>query len=242
MRKNRMGGIILLMTLFVTHDMLAQQKTNSIQNASELIQANAKALENVDQLILVSTDADKNTVAVFFAYEKINQRWTQKFGPIKAVIGRNGMADPGNKIEGDGKSPTGLFELGQLFSYEKTIQSQLPFIQSGPEDKWIDDPASPDYNRHIRGTTKAKSYENLLLTSIDYKYCMVIEYNTRPVLKGKGSAIFFHLADANYTPTAGCVAIRENDMLTILSWLKPSLKKYILMGSYPNLLNLSKKE
>ncbi len=71
---------------------------------------------------------------------------------------------------------------------------------------------------------------------------MVIEYNTHPVLKGKGSAIFFHLADEVYTPTAGCVAIQEKEMLPILSWLKPGLKKYILMGNQENLLKGKLKE
>jgi L,D-peptidoglycan transpeptidase YkuD (ErfK/YbiS/YcfS/YnhG family) len=60
---------------------------------------------------------------------------------------------------------------------------------------------------------------------------MVIEYNTQPVVKGKGSAIFFHLADANYSPTAGCVAIQETDMDKILLWLDPNKQKAILMGN-----------
>ena len=68
----------------------------------------------------------------------------------------------------------------------------------------------------------------LKLSSIDYKYCMVIEYNTHPVVKGKGSAIFFHVADEKYSPTAGCVAIAEKDMLQFLKWFKPKKKKAML--------------
>ena len=82
-------------------------------------------------------------------------------------------------------------------------------------------------NTYVRGATQAKSYENLLLSSIDYKYCMVIEYNTNPVIKGKGSAIFFHITSNQYPPTAGCVAVKEQDMLRILAWLDPRKKKYI---------------
>ena len=66
-------------------------------------------------------------------------------------------------------------------------------------DKWIDDSSSNDYNKYVRGATTAKSFENLKLKSIDYKYCMVIEYNTHPVIKGKGSAIFFHVTNDKYT-------------------------------------------
>ena len=72
--------------------------------------------------------------------------------------------------------------------------------------------------------TEGKLYSN----SIDYKYCIVIEYNTNPVVKGKGSAIFFHVADEKYSPTAGCVAIAEKDMLQFLKWFKPRKKKAML--------------
>jgi L,D-peptidoglycan transpeptidase YkuD (ErfK/YbiS/YcfS/YnhG family) len=60
---------------------------------------------------------------------------------------------------------------------------------------------------------------------------MVIEYNTQPVVKGKGSAIFFHLADEKYTPTSGCVAIPEKNMLDYLQWLDPKKKRAILLTS-----------
>jgi L,D-peptidoglycan transpeptidase YkuD (ErfK/YbiS/YcfS/YnhG family) len=163
------------------------------------------------------------------AFERFGKRWKRKFGPILASIGRNGFAAPGAKVEGDGKTPTGIFALGQLFTYEPRIDTKLPFIQSNAEDKWVDDSTSTDYNKYIRGNTAAKSFEHLLLNSIYYKYCMVIEYNTHPVVKGKGSAIFFHLSDENYTPTAGCVAIGEPAMQSILHWLDPTKHKAIYM-------------
>ena len=56
---------------------------------------------------------------------------------------------------------------------------------------------------------------------------MVIEYNTNPVIKGNGSAIFFHVADEKYSATAGCVAIKESDMLQYLNWLQPNKRKAI---------------
>jgi L,D-peptidoglycan transpeptidase YkuD (ErfK/YbiS/YcfS/YnhG family) len=96
-----------------------------------------------------------------------------------------------------------------LFSFERQFQTLLENQQTTKEDKWIDDVNSPDYNKHITGATDAKSYENLLLNTYDYKYCSVIEYNTNPVVKGKGSAIFFHLALKPASFTSGCVAIQE---------------------------------
>jgi L,D-peptidoglycan transpeptidase YkuD (ErfK/YbiS/YcfS/YnhG family) len=108
----------------------------------------------------------------------------------------------------------------------------MPFIQTTPEDKWIDDSNSPDYNRHVRGETQAKSYEKLKIRSDEYKYCMVIEYNTHPVVKGMGSAIFLHLSEGEKpNPSAGCVVVTESDMEWLLNWMKPEFKPSILMGN-----------
>ena len=108
----------------------------------------------------------------------------------------------------------------------------MPFIQTTSEDKWIDDPNSADYNRHIRGGTKAKSFENLKIRSDEYKYCLVIKYNMHPVVKGLGSAIFVHLSEGEKpNPSAGCVVVIKNDMEDLLKWMKPESRPSILMGN-----------
>ena len=162
--------------------------------------------------------------------EKAKGKWKLAIAPVKASIGRNGFAKENEKMEGDGKTPIGLYALGKLYSYDDAIDTKLPFQQVDSLDKWIDDSTSNDYNKYVRGETNAKSFENLKLNSIDYKYCMVIEYNTKPVVKGKGSAIFFHVADEKYSPTSGCVAIAEKDMLQYLNWLKPRKKKGMMIS------------
>ena len=108
----------------------------------------------------------------------------------------------------------------------------MPFIQTTSEDKWIDDPNSVDYNRHIRGGTQAKSFENLKISNDEYKYCMVIEYNMHPVVKGMGSAIFLHLsAGEKPNPSSGCVVVTQKEMEWLLNWMNPELKPSILMGN-----------
>ena len=205
------------------------------KEVSMILSSYKQRIDSIQQLVLVINDNDTSNRATVFALEKRNSKWKIKFKNIPASIGRNGFALLEKKIEGDGKSPTGLFMLGQLFCYENKINSSLPFIQTNEEDKWIDDSNHVNYNQYIKGNTTAKSFEHLFLNNIYYKYCMVVEYNTHPVIKGKGSAIFFHVADAQYSPTAGCVAIQEADMVKILKWLKPNLNKAILMGNKNNL-------
>ena len=192
--------------------------------------------DSVEQLVLAYNETLKDPQAKLYTLQKESGEWNIVLGPVPAGIGENGFAMPGEKVEGDGKSPGGTFELGHLFTYEDTVNTKMPFTQSTSEDKWIDDPESADYSKHVRGPTSAKSYENLKLNSDHYKYCMVIEYNTKPVVKGKGSAIFFHLRDSESETTAGCVAVSESDMLRILEWLDPEKHPMILMGSREDLL------
>lgn len=184
--------------------------------------------KDAEQILMVwRSSSDSLHQGYLMAIENKRNKTIRVFDKIKVSLGRSGIISSALKKEGDGSTPAGFYRLGQLFSYESNIDTRLPFIQVTKEDKWIDDSTSPDYNKYVRGATQAKSYENLLLASIDYKYCMVIEYNTSPVVKGKGSAIFFHITNERYPSTAGCVAVKEQDMLRILSWLDPQKKKYI---------------
>jgi L,D-peptidoglycan transpeptidase YkuD (ErfK/YbiS/YcfS/YnhG family) len=64
-----------------------------------------------------------------------------------------------------------------------------------------------------------------------YKYGIVVEYNMNPVIKGHGSAIFFHLWRGNEKPTEGCVALSEEDLVTILRWLNPASRPLVVMGT-----------
>ena len=178
-------------------------------------------------LLVVKNLTDSLFQGSMLTLERKSGKMVTVFPPIKVSLGKSGIVSAAVKREGDGATPAGFYPLGQLYTYEASVNTQLSFTQVTGEDKWIDDPDSPEYNQHVRGATLAKSYENLLLSSIDYKYCMVIEYNTHPVIKGKGSAIFFHVTNDKYTSTAGCVAVQERDVLQILSWLHPKKKKYV---------------
>jgi L,D-peptidoglycan transpeptidase YkuD (ErfK/YbiS/YcfS/YnhG family) len=202
--------------------------------AIQLANANPQS-KHFDQLVVVYNQNAADASASLVGLEKKKGKWLVQFKAIKASVGRNGIAEKDAKIEGDGKSPNGIFELGRVFGYDMLGPTSLDYRQSTSEDKWIDDAEAEDYNTYVRGNTAAKSFEHLKLNSIDYKYCMVIEYNTKPVVKGKGSAIFFHVADEKYTPTSGCVAISENDMLNYLQWLMPNKKRGILLTSLNNL-------
>jgi len=200
--------------------------------ALQIVKKNKVLLDNVSQLLIVFNEIPEQNSAVLVAMEKKKKVWQVISTPVTVGIGHKGFAAPNAKREGDQQSPTGFFRLGQLFCYDKSVNTMMPFIQTTPEDKWIDDPNSAEYNRHIRGETTAKSYENLKIRSDEYKYCMAIEYNTHPVVKGMGSAIFLHLSEGEKpNPSAGCVVLTPKDMERLLKWMKPESKPSILMGN-----------
>lgn len=215
-----------------------QEPRNQVTKALHIAKKNAFLLDSINQLLVVFNETPESNSAILVAIEKKDKDWVVISTPITVGIGRNGFAAPNAKREGDNKSPTGFFRLGQLFCYEKVVNTKMPFIQTTSEDKWIDDPNSNDYNRYIRGFTQAKSYENLKLSDDEYKYCMVIEYNMHPAVKGMGSAIFLHLAEKETpNPSAGCVVLNQRDMEWILNWMDPGLKPSIIMGNEKVLLS-----
>jgi L,D-peptidoglycan transpeptidase YkuD (ErfK/YbiS/YcfS/YnhG family) len=235
--KFRIPLLFLSVVLLFCNNLRAQTGVPMVENALVITEHNKSKLENIEQLLVVYNYQPESYIAVFVALEKKDENWVLKFDPVEVGVGKNGFAEPLNKREGDGKSPTGIFRLGKLYSYEKQLNTLLENQQTTSDDKWIDDPNSEDYNTYVKGATNAKSYENLLLQNDAYKYCMVVEYNTNPVIKGNGSAIFFHLGVKKPYFTAGCVAIDEDNMKSIVNWLDPKLNPSIIMGNLTVLKN-----
>jgi L,D-peptidoglycan transpeptidase YkuD (ErfK/YbiS/YcfS/YnhG family) len=156
--------------------------------------------------------------------------WKAVQGPIPCTIGKNGFAPVGEKREGDGRTPSGTYRIGMAFGYERSIDTRLDYKDAGADDFWVDDPDSPQYNRWTKGAPAAKSYEKLRRDDDAYKFAAVIEYNTDPIEAGKGSAIFLHVWGGPDKPTAGCVAVAQEEMAKLLGWLDKSRKPVIVLN------------
>jgi len=146
----------------------------------------------------------------------------------RCALGKNGVARPGVKEEGDGKTPAGEFPLIRGFYRQDKFPSEpvtaaLHLSALQPLDGWCDDPASANYNKPVTLPTPQYSAETLYRSDDLYDLLAVIEYNTEHTVKRAGSAIFFHVASADYGPTAGCVAMNVKDLQAVLSSAKPGL-------------------
>ncbi|WP_240620279.1 L,D-transpeptidase family protein [Peribacillus acanthi] len=188
-------------------------------------------VKDTDQVIIVKAKPNSTTASVQ-GFEKINGQWMASFQPIPAVIGKNGI---GKTKEGDGKTPVGAFQIGNTFGWAKSpTNMKMPYKQTNKFHYWVDDVTSNDYNKWMYYTgnpsTRWKSFERLLHPL--YKYSFVIRYNDQPIVKGKGSAIFFHVWKGPTSYTAGCVAVSEKHTVNILRWLDENKKPIIVIGEH----------
>ena len=185
-----------------------------------------------DQFVFVDPGPASLTQATVYPVRRGDSGWELALAPLQANLGRNGVAPPWEKREGDGRTPSGLFALRQAFGSPSELKIPTPYRQAGPRDLWVDDPQSPDYNRWVqRGETTAASFEELLRADPLYRYAMVIEYNTAPAVRDLGSAIFLHIEGGAGTPTSGCVSLPETALLQLMQWLDPARHPRMLIGT-----------
>jgi len=197
-----------------------------------LINALEKRIGESSQVLFVRNINPGAIDVCISPWERKNADWQRIFAPVNGVIGGKGFAPPGEKREGDGTTPAGIFPLGMVFGYEPAVPTRMPYRQANVDDIWVDDIQATDYNRWAkRGMTQAVSYERMRRDDNLYKYGIVVEYNTNPVVKGYGSAIFFHLWRGKGIATAGCIALAEEDLIRILRWLDPAAKPLVVMGT-----------
>jgi len=132
------------------------------------------------------------------------------------VIGRSGFTV--DKREGDGATPTGRYALRSLRYRPDRLnppQTRLAVRALAADDGWCDAPQHVLYNRPVKRPFDA-SHEPLWRSDPLYNLIVDLGYNDSPPVPGLGSAIFLHVASDRMTPTEGCVALAQTDLLEIL--------------------------
>ncbi len=134
---------------------------------------------------------------------------------IRCAIGRSGRTM--HKKEGDGASPVGEYDIlsWRLRAVVGAPRPCAPWRATRETDGWCDDPAHGAYNRAVVLPFPA-SCETMWRDDGKYHAVGVLDYNVRRRAKRRGSAIFFHICDDDYAPTAGCIAIPAREMRKLL--------------------------
>ncbi len=146
---------------------------------------------------------------------------------FKCSIGKNGISK--KKIEGDKKTPKGVFSIENLYFREDKIknpETNLKKIKIKKNMGWCDDIKSNKYNKLI-STNKNVHFEKLFRNDTKYDMLIPIKYNFKKPIKGLGSCVFIHLTK-DYSSTAGCIALSKNDFLIMLKLIDKNTKIAII--------------
>jgi len=157
-----------------------------------------------------------------------NKKLTFNNYKVKCAVGKRGIGI--KKREGDLKTPKGKFKISYIL-YRKdrvgNLTSKLKKVVIKRNMGWCNDPKSNDYNKLIRFPFSFTA-EKLFKKNNTYDIILVLNYNSNPIKKNKGSAIFLHIARKSFMSTEGCVAIKKSDLRLISSIVnKKTLVKII---------------
>lgn len=218
-------------------------------------------LETAQKLIITVSDDWNSPTATVYLFDRSKDQWKRQQRTFTVSVGKNGLGWGSGlqsqqqgaymKQEGDKRSPAGIFEIDTvLYGLGASAPEgiRFPYRQLTSMTKCVDDTASVYYNRIVEEDAVKKDWvsdEEMAQVDPDYKYVLMVRHNATAT-KGSGSCIFFHI---NNTPTSGCTALDEEDMVSMLHWLDPSRKTLIIQLPHeeyhrlrkewklPNLLN-----
>ncbi len=184
-----------------------------------------------EQLVVVVSDDLNATRATMQRYER-GERWEKTGSAVPVTLGRSGLGYAQGpqplKMEGDGRSPVGLFPITATFGYDPAGVGQMPYLHADEKLICIDDAQDERYNEILPlSGDKPKSFEWMRREDGLYRYGAVIGYNADGK-KGRGSCIFLHLNHPDRRPTSGCTAMDEAGLVELLGWLDPEKKPRIL--------------
>lgn len=205
----------------------------------------AKLLTTSEQLIIVTTPTWASTIGQLQRYTRAStqQAWRPVGKSIAVVIGKNGAAwgddhkaiiEKENddlapiKHEGDGKTPVGIYRIGQTFGFAGT-SSTSNYFPLTDTSICVDDINSTHYNQLIDSSRVPQVDWNSgekMHEVPQYKIGAMVLYNTPPV-KSAGSCIFLHIWKDSTSGTTGCIAMEETNLSELLNWLDEKQKPVI---------------
>jgi D-alanyl-D-alanine dipeptidase len=221
------------------------------------------------QMIVVTTSGWNAVEGRLQRYERVNaqENWRPAGEPISIVVGEHGLGwgigviddsgvraagDP-VKREGDGRSPAGVFTLGTAFGYaaQPLPGLKMPYLNLSPSIECVDDISSKHYNRIVDRSVVApdwNSSEHMRNTGESYRWGIVIDHNgivpqrdSSPPEPGGGSCVFLHIWRSHDHGTAGCTAMAQVELETLLTWLDPVRKPLLVQLPQPVYEGLSRR-
>lgn len=192
-----------------------------------------RTVGTADQLITVEASRYRTTYATLRRWSRTGECFTPVGGAWTARLGVNGLKD--RRREGDGTTPTGVYGIGPVMygsAPNPGVKYRYRKVVCG--DWWVEDPRSPAYNtfQHVPCGRRPPFRTNppgMWQDPVAYRHLAVIEFNMRPVVPGRGSAIFLHVSKGR--PTVGCISLPASQLIATLRWLRPGKRPLIAIGT-----------
>jgi L,D-peptidoglycan transpeptidase YkuD (ErfK/YbiS/YcfS/YnhG family) len=197
------------------------------------------------QLVVTVADTWDSSTGTMQLFNRVEKTWQPASEPMHVLLGKNGIAwgigvagqnEPGRrKVESDNRAPAGLFRLGKVFTYSDALPagSNYPFHRVTTADAWIEDPAHPQYNRHVivDPTNPPPWFKKQQMRQDDpaHRWKVEIRHNADPPAPGAGSAIFFHIQRGPNRPSAGCTTMPEASIFTLIRWLRQDANPHYVL-------------
>ena len=207
----------------------------------------ADPLRHSQQCLVIVAPAWNSKTALLRAFERTSATgdWKMRRKAIPVALGKNGLgwglglvdakrrAGP-RKIEGDNKVPAGIFHLGPAFGYAPARSAnwiKLHYVPLTKTTEGVDDPGSHYYNQLVDRSKVARvdwrSSEQMRRADDLYKWGVFVAHNPAAA-PGAGSCIFMHIWKNSSTPTTGCTAMAEHDLVPLLRWLDPAAQPVLV--------------
>ena len=218
-----------------------ESKENKILDSHE---DKEKIIDTIpNQLIIVLTNNSNDINGYLYRYEGNKNNWRLQGDMIDVTIGKKGMAkgigmeainsvDLIDKNEGDGKSPSGIFTIGDAFGFankENVKGFKLNYLHIDSLSRCIEDVNSTYYNEIVQLDEVEKDWENAdKMRNVElYEWGFFLNHNT-PAIPNKGSCVFFHIWRAPGKYTLGCTAMSKENILQLLQWIDPEKKPLVI--------------
>ncbi|MFJ8899416.1 L,D-transpeptidase family protein [Streptomyces sp. NPDC102370] len=179
------------------------------------------------QLITAVAARTGSTTGTVTWWNRKAGRWTAA-GSAPARFGSGGLVEGTRREQGTHTTPTGLYGMPYAFGTEAAPSGTRYVYRPVRQNSWwCQDNDSRSYNRWTEpraADCRAGQAEHLITYRIQYAHALVVDFNYRKPVRGRGAGIFLHVNGRG--ATAGCVSVSKS-----VRWADPARAPHLAIGT-----------
>lgn len=180
----------------------------------------AQIPDSTHQAVVVTGDApdsNRGTAQRYVRETAGEGGWRAVGDPWPTRNALKGWTD--HHVQGDLKSPIGVFGLTDAGGHEPDPGTELPYDRG---------PAFVARGTNVEGEPLGDAFDYVVAVNYNRKPGTTPLDWTRPLGASRGGGIWFHVDHGG--PTQGCISQAKAQMKELLRWLEPAAKPVVVMG------------